>query len=115
MVSAVRLAGIHLPPTIEHLGSGRIVEWCVSHSANSRPGRNQSIHSIVTFNQLTETDNPLVPLHLLLFAFETAITTLTCIVEILAWQDFPREDLVNILWLYGPYFALGEMRCIKLL
>ncbi|EGP85094.1 unnamed protein product [Zymoseptoria tritici ST99CH_1A5] len=52
-------------------------------------------------------DDPLVPLHLLVFALEAAITTATCLAEMLSWEDFREEQKVALGWLYGPYLLLA--------
>lgn len=53
-------------------------------------------------------DDPLVPVHLLVFALETALTTLTCVAEYLSWADFTPEQKWNLGGLYVPYLALCE-------
>ena len=55
-----------------------------------------------------DTDDPLVPLHLLVFAAQAALTTATCIIEFLAWEDVLMADKMQLTWLYGPYLVLGR-------
>ena len=51
-----------------------------------------------------------MPAHLLAFSVQTAVTTLTCVVEALSW-DAPREDKIALMQLYVPYLALGMYFC----
>jgi hypothetical protein len=53
-------------------------------------------------------DDPLVPLHLLIFALETAITTATCIADFMTWSEFSNAEKVELGKLYGPYMLLCE-------
>ena len=52
-------------------------------------------------------DDPLVPLHLLIWAATTAISTLTATVEVLASQGLMRGEKVALAQLYLPYLCLG--------
>ncbi|KAF1982689.1 hypothetical protein K402DRAFT_362573 [Aulographum hederae CBS 113979] len=52
-------------------------------------------------------DDTKLPLHLLVFACQTALTTLTCIAEAMSWEGFTSEDKLNLASLYVPYFALA--------
>ncbi|KAF2673450.1 hypothetical protein BT63DRAFT_421600 [Microthyrium microscopicum] len=52
-------------------------------------------------------DDPKVPLHLLVFALETAVTTLTCISDYLSWSSFSNDQKVQLAYLYVPYLALS--------
>ena len=56
-------------------------------------------------------DDPLVPLHLLIWSVETAITTLTCTVEAMSWDAFSKEERIALAQLYVPYLALGTLTC----
>ena len=56
---------------------------------------------------LITVDDPKLPLHLLIFATETAVTTLTCISEMLSWSSFSPEQKTQLCYLYVPYLALG--------
>jgi len=57
-------------------------------------------------------DDALVPLHLLAFALETALTTLTCAVEMVSWEGYTKEEVGRLCGLYLPYLGLG-MYCIS--
>jgi hypothetical protein len=50
----------------------------------------------------------LVPLHLLIWACETALTTLTCLVEAMSWEGFTGQEKVALAQIYGPYLLLGK-------
>ena len=56
---------------------------------------------------LTVIDDLLVPLHLLIYSMQTAMTTLTCIVEYLSWNVDAKVKL-DLGTLYGPYLVLCE-------
>ena len=53
-------------------------------------------------------DDPLVPLHLLVYAIQTAVTTMTCIAEYLSWQGYSLEQKWALGQLYVPYLVLCE-------
>jgi EXPERA (EXPanded EBP superfamily) len=53
-------------------------------------------------------DDALVPLHLLIWSVETAMTTLTCTVEAMSWKGFTKEERIALAQLYVPYLVLGE-------
>ncbi|KAF2188566.1 hypothetical protein K469DRAFT_703161 [Zopfia rhizophila CBS 207.26] len=55
-------------------------------------------------------NDPRVPLQLLVFGLETAITTLTCITEMLSWEELTAEQrgLGGLSGMYGGYLALGK-------
>ncbi len=50
----------------------------------------------------------MVPLNLLIFALETAVTTLTCVVEMGSWDGYTAEQMNGLYALYLPYLALGK-------
>ncbi len=52
-------------------------------------------------------DDYMVPVHLLVWAVQTVITTLTCIVDFMSWEDITREETVGLAGLYCPYCVLG--------
>lgn len=56
--------------------------------------------------RLTTTDDPKVPLHLLVFAFETALTTATCVADYLSWTGYSTAQKIEIGKLYVPYLML---------
>ena len=51
-------------------------------------------------------DDPKVPLHLLIYACQTGITTLTCIADYLSWPSYTNAEKIQLGYLYVPYFAL---------
>ncbi|KIW91909.1 uncharacterized protein Z519_07879 [Cladophialophora bantiana CBS 173.52] len=52
-------------------------------------------------------DHPLVPLHLLIFALEVAVTTLTCVVDISDWEGYTSAQKSDLYGLYVPYLVLA--------
>lgn len=46
-------------------------------------------------------------MNLLVFGVETAVTTLTCLVEMLSWQGYTNEELGRLCSLYVPYLVVG--------
>lgn len=56
---------------------------------------------------IARTDDPLVPLHLLIWSIETALTTLVCVVDVLNWPGYSRDEVLALQQLYIPYFLLG--------
>lgn len=54
------------------------------------------------------TDHAMLPLHLLLFAMETGITTLTCIADMGSWTGYTTKQRNDLYGLYVPYIALGK-------
>lgn len=61
------------------------------------------------------TDDPLVPLHLLIFGLQAFLTSTVCLVEVWSWADRSVAQKQNISMLYGPYVALGKLRyCMHL-
>lgn len=54
-------------------------------------------------------DHPLVSLNLLIFALETAVTTLTCVVDISAWEPYTAKQKIDLYSIYVPYFVLGKL------
>ena len=53
-------------------------------------------------------EDALVPLNLLVWACETAVTTLTCVVEAMSWEWFTGQEKVALAQLYVPYLLLGK-------
>ena len=49
----------------------------------------------------------MVPVHLLVYSVQTAITTLTCIVDFVSW-NVDTKVKIDLGGLYGPYLVLGE-------
>lgn len=56
----------------------------------------------------TYPDDPKVPILLLPFATQVAITTCVCIAEYFSWDDFSTKERIALGQLYFPYLALGE-------
>lgn len=54
-------------------------------------------------------DDPKVPVHLLVYAVQTAITTATCIADYLSWSDFQNVQKIELGKLYVPYLALCKL------
>ncbi|RMZ85303.1 hypothetical protein DV738_g112, partial [Chaetothyriales sp. CBS 135597] len=50
-------------------------------------------------------NDPMLPLQLLIFALETSLTTLTCLVEMLSWEGYTSEEVTRLTMLYGPYLG----------
>jgi hypothetical protein len=53
-------------------------------------------------------DDPLVPVHLLIYAVQTAMTTLTCIVDYMSWNVDVKVKM-DLGALYGPYLLVCEL------
>ncbi|RJE26860.1 integral membrane protein [Aspergillus sclerotialis] len=60
-------------------------------------------------------DNPMVPVHLLVFGVQAFITTVTCLVEVWSWTDRTDAEKQNITMLYGPYAALGGLMALDMI
>ncbi|ETI27416.1 hypothetical protein G647_09606 [Cladophialophora carrionii CBS 160.54] len=52
-------------------------------------------------------EHPLVPLNLLVFALEVAITTLTCLADISSWKTYTSAQKNDLYSLYVPYLILA--------
>lgn len=48
-----------------------------------------------------------MPIQLLIYATQTAVTTLTCIADYMAWPDYANSEKVELSKLYVPYLAVG--------
>ncbi|KAL6233291.1 hypothetical protein BDW75DRAFT_232113 [Aspergillus navahoensis] len=59
-------------------------------------------------------DDPLVPVHLLIFGFQSFITSWTCLVEVWSWEDRTIGEKQNLTTLYGPYVALGAFMALDM-
>lgn len=60
------------------------------------------MHDMLT----SSSDDPKIPIHLLIFAVQTAITTSTCIADYLSWSSFSNAQKLELGKLYVPYLAL---------
>lgn len=63
------------------------------------------IRRLLTDETRTE-DDPKLPIHLLVYAVQTAVTTLTCIADYLSWTGFSNAQKIELGKLYVPYLAL---------
>ncbi|KAN0067220.1 integral membrane protein [Elaphomyces granulatus] len=54
-------------------------------------------------------DDPLVPLHLILWATQTFLTTLTCLIEMWSWTDRTGTQKYNLTMIYAPYIGYAVM------
>lgn len=57
--------------------------------------------------QMSCIDHPLVPVHLLVWAVHSFVTTMTCLVDVWSWTDRTSEQKTAITGLYGPYVLFG--------
>lgn len=53
-------------------------------------------------------DDPKIPIHLLIFACEVSMTTLTCVADYMSWSGYHNEEKWKLSGLYVPYLALGK-------
>lgn len=51
-------------------------------------------------------DDVRLPIHLLIYATQTAVTTLTCIADYMSWSSFSNAQKMEMGKLYVPYLAL---------
>jgi len=63
---------------------------------------------------MKSSDDPKLPLHLLIYAIQTAITTSTCIADYLSWNDFSNSEKIELGKLYVPYLALCKWKKARL-
>ncbi|KAL4876671.1 transmembrane protein 6/97 [Aspergillus karnatakaensis] len=59
-------------------------------------------------------DDPLVPVHLLVFGFQSFLTTWTCLFEVWSWEDRTMAEKRSLSTLYGPYLALGAFMTLDM-
>jgi hypothetical protein len=64
------------------------------------------VYAILTAR--SNADDPKVPIHLVIYAMQTAITTSTCIADYLSWSNFSSSEKIELGKLYVPYLALCE-------
>jgi hypothetical protein len=55
-------------------------------------------------------DDPVVPLQLLIFAVEVAVSTGACLAEVISWPNVSKDEKLQLGTLYGPYLALGGLK-----
>lgn len=94
MVPDLRRDGGHLPPATEYLDAH-------GHSRRYVTGIALGVQRLMLM-----IEHPLVPLHLLVFAVQTAVTTLTCLVEVFSW-GYSRAAEAKLCSLYMPYLILA--------
>ncbi|KAF1813317.1 hypothetical protein P152DRAFT_415194 [Eremomyces bilateralis CBS 781.70] len=59
-------------------------------------------------------DDPKIPLHLLIYGCQTAVTTLTCISEYLSWPGYTSQEKLNLGYLYVPYLVLSVFMTVDM-
>ncbi|KAM5456691.1 hypothetical protein MaudCBS49596_000932 [Microsporum audouinii] len=64
--------------------------------------------SVINASKLLNNDSS-APLHVLVWAIQTFITTLTCVVEVWSWIDRTTDQKMNISLLYVPYMIFGKL------
>ncbi|KAK4498951.1 hypothetical protein PRZ48_009462 [Zasmidium cellare] len=52
-------------------------------------------------------DDPKVPIHLLIYAMQTAVTTATCIADYLSWSGYENAEKIELGKLYVPYLMVS--------
>lgn len=52
-------------------------------------------------------DDPQVPVQLLVFALEAALTTVPCLAEVVSWAELSGEERGRLLGMYGAYLAVS--------
>ena len=61
-----------------------------------------------------QTDDPRVPVQLLVYSVQTAVTTATCIADYMSWSEFLTAQKMELGKLYVPYLALGMFSFVVL-
>jgi hypothetical protein len=92
--------GAYLPCTVVFLGSWSLVEKYARRCYSSP----------MLYHALSQTsiDDPRIPLHLLVYAVQTTVTTTTCIADFLSWSSYENAQKLELLKLYVPYLALRK-------
>ncbi|KAL5394492.1 hypothetical protein PMIN06_002386 [Paraphaeosphaeria minitans] len=59
-------------------------------------------------------NDPRIPLALLVFALETSITTITCLAEMLSWDELTplQRGVQGLGGMYGAYLAVGILMAV---
>ncbi|KAL4784099.1 transmembrane protein 6/97 [Aspergillus varians] len=78
------------------------------------PGASDFLGGSRLTRHLTLADDPLVPVHLLVFGFQSFLTSWTCLCEVWAWEDRTVAEKQNLTTLYGPYVALGAFMTLDM-
>jgi hypothetical protein len=90
----------HVPLTIWAIGA--LIRGMYPHVPTRKKPRKRSERGPNVYTP----DDPLVPLHLLVFGLECSITTAVCVIDFMNWSDFSHADKIELGKLYGPYLAL---------
>lgn len=53
------------------------------------------------------TDDPVVPIQLLLWAVHTTVTTLTCLAEMISVEELLNQEKLVLTQFYMPYLLVG--------
>ncbi|EGD96561.1 hypothetical protein TESG_03999 [Trichophyton tonsurans CBS 112818] len=64
--------------------------------------------SIINASKLLNDDSS-APLHVLVWAIQTFVTTFTCVVEVWSWADRTTDQKMNISLLYVPYMIFAGL------
>ncbi|KAI9930230.1 hypothetical protein ASPWEDRAFT_35527 [Aspergillus wentii DTO 134E9] len=59
-------------------------------------------------------DDPMVPVHLLVFGVQAFLTSLTCLVDLWSWTDRTETQKQNLTMLYIPYVVLGAYMALDM-
>ncbi|KAE8376011.1 transmembrane protein 6/97 [Aspergillus bertholletiae] len=59
-------------------------------------------------------DDPLVPIHLLVFGIESFVTSSACLAEVWGWDDRTVAQKQDLTMLYGPYVMLGAFMALDM-
>ncbi|KAB8070945.1 putative integral membrane protein [Aspergillus leporis] len=60
-------------------------------------------------------DNPLVPMHLLVFGVQSFVTSSACLAEVWGWDDRSTAQKRDLTFLYAPYVLLGAFMVLDML
>ncbi|ODM14541.1 hypothetical protein SI65_10027 [Aspergillus cristatus] len=60
-------------------------------------------------------DDPMVPVHLLVFGVQSFVTSLPCLAEVWSWTDRTVVEKQNLTMLYSPYVALGAFMALDMI
>ncbi|KAE8330078.1 transmembrane protein 6/97 [Aspergillus sergii] len=60
-------------------------------------------------------DDPLVPMHLLVFGVQSFVTSSACLAEVWGWDDRTVAQKQDLTMLYAPYVMLGALMALDML
>ncbi|OGM50611.1 integral membrane protein [Aspergillus bombycis] len=60
-------------------------------------------------------DDPLVPMHLLVFGVQSFVTSSACLAEVWGWDDRTVAQKQDLTMLYAPYVMLGAFMALDML